>query len=151
MMHRYWLKNLSAYLDNELSETKREKIELHLKNCTICQTSLSQWKKIQEIQSMEVLFQPEEQVWYFISRRLKSEPVKPLHIWEDDWFSRYLPNPITAIVTAALVLLIVLGIQPYLGPQQDTTPVTIEQYLSSSTDTSSNNGTDVVSVLFNQS
>ena len=150
-MHRYWLKNLSAYLDDELSETKRKKIELHLKSCNICQTRLAQWKKIQQFEDREDLLRPEEHVWYSISRRLKSEPVKPLHIWEDDWISRYLPNPISAIVTAALVILIVLGIQPYLGPQQDTTPVTIEQYLSNSVDSSGSNGVDVVSILFNQS
>lgn len=155
MTHGYWLKNLSAYLDNEVSERKRRKVEVHLAGCELCQSHLAQWKKIQEIQNQESLLYPEEQVWQAISHRMKAEPIKPLRFWEDDWVTRYIPNPMSAVATAALVILIVLGMQPYLRPQQTqqdtTTPVTIEQFLSNSTDSSSNSNTDTLAMIYGQS
>jgi negative regulator of sigma E activity len=156
MKHGYWLKNLSAYLDNEVSDRKRKKIELHLADCKLCQSQLAQWKKIQEIRKTETFLYPEEQVWQAISRKMRTEPVKPLRFWEDDWISRYIPSPVSAVVTAALVVLIVLGIQPYLRPQQvqqETTTVTIDQYLSTFTDSSSGSGggSDAVALLYGQS
>ncbi len=154
MKHGYWLKNLSAYLDNEVSERKRKKVELHLVDCKLCQSRLAQWEKIQEIRKTETMMYPEEQVWQAISRRMRAEPVKPLRFWEDDWITRYIPSPVSAVVMAALVVLIVMGIQPYLRPQQiqqDTTPVTIDQYLSSWTDSTTSSGTDTLAMIYGQS
>src|SRR5208283_5208889 len=107
MTHGYWLKNLSAYLDNEVSERKRKKVELHLADCKLCQSRLAHWKKIQEIRKTETFMYPEEQVWQAISRRMKVEADKPLRFWEDDWVTLYIPNPMSAVVTAALVVLVV--------------------------------------------
>ena len=141
MFHNYWLKSLSAYLDNELSESKKQKIQSHLKGCQICQSHLAEWEKTKVIQKGFQLIQPDEAIWYSISRQMKEKPVRPLRFWEDDWVTRYIPNPIPAIATAALVILLVIGLQPYFQTT-DTSSETLEQYLSNEMDSSTSANLD---------
>ena len=150
MRHQYWLKNLSAFLDNELSGSKLNKMESHLVTCTLCQSKLTQWKKVHEIQKDGNLLQPDNRVWQGIYYRMRNEPIRPLHFWEEDWITRFIPSPVSAIAIAALVILIVLGIQPYFQPPE-TTPTTIEQYLTNGTGVSPSNGSDNLAMVFDQS
>lgn len=59
MKHKYWSKNLSAYLDNEVTETKRREIECHLADCELCRSNLTAWKKIRDLRSEETALIPD--------------------------------------------------------------------------------------------
>jgi len=147
MRHQYWLKNLSAYLDNELSELKLKKMESHLVACTLCQSKLTQWKKIHEIQKEQNLLQPGIRVWQGIYYRMRNEPMRPLHFWEEDWVIRYIPSPLSTIATAAVVILITLSLQPYFTSIDSNTPVSLDQYLTNGTVLSSNAGNLIDTVM----
>ena len=143
MKHRSWSKNLSAYLDNEVSKTKRRKIELHLADCNLCRSKLAVWKKIHEVRNQEPLLIPEPEVWQSISRRIRSERLQPLHVWEDEWLIKWLPNPVPALVTVMVVLFLVFAAQPYLTSIEKT-DISIDRYLISDTELSSTNGLDIL-------
>jgi anti-sigma factor RsiW len=143
MNHRYWSKNLSAYLDHEISEPKRRKLESHLAECDICQTNLAVWKKIHELRNLEPILTPEPVVWQSIARSIRNDRLQPLHIWEDERILKWLPNPAPALATAMLVLFIVFAAQPFLTAAEKT-EVTVDKYLTSNTELSSTNGLDIL-------
>jgi predicted anti-sigma-YlaC factor YlaD len=148
MNHRYWSKNLSAYLDNEISESKRRKVELHLADCDLCRANLAAWKKIHELHNQEPLLTPAPVVWQLISRKIRSEKLQPLHVWEDERLIKWLPNPVPALVTVMIILLGVFAAQPILNTTilttTEKTEVTVDRYLTSDTELSSTNGLDIL-------
>ncbi|MFB3895026.1 MAG: anti-sigma factor [bacterium] len=143
MKHRYWSKLLSAYLDNEISESSRQKLEFHLTECDICQTKLATWKKIHEIRTTEPVLIPAPEVWESISRRMQNERLQPLHVWEDERMLKWLPNPAPALAAAMLVLFLVFAAQPLLTATEKS-EVTVEKYLTSDTELSSTSGLDIL-------
>lgn len=48
MFRRHVLKDLSSYIDNQLSERKKQKVENHLKECKICSEELAKLKLLSE-------------------------------------------------------------------------------------------------------
>lgn len=143
MNHKYWLKNLSIYFDNELPEPKRRKIEVHLQDCTICRDKLAAWQKIRNVQSVTPTLIPAPEVWQSISRRFRTEQPRPLHVWEDERVVRWLPNPVPAIVTGLIMLFIVVIAQPILTSAEKS-DITIERYLIGDTELTSTNGIDIL-------
>lgn len=143
MKHRYWSKLLSAYLDNEVSESNRRKFELHLAECELCRTKLAAWKKIHEAKAVEPVLTPAPEVWESISRRMHQERLQPLHVWEDERILKWLPNPAPALAAAMLVLFLVFAAQPFLTSAEKS-EVTVEKYLTSNTELSSTSGLDIL-------
>jgi len=146
MMHRKWLKQLSSHLDGELSEIDTKKMEIHLSDCPVCREQFEKWKSIESAGKSTLLLKPEERIWQGIRQRINIEIEKPLHIWEDDWIFKFIPNPISAIAVAAVVVLIVFVTQPYFQ-NGDTQIVSVEQYLTNGTGLSNANMTDITYIL----
>jgi hypothetical protein len=150
MKHQYWLKKLSAYLDDEISVSKRRKIELHLGECEICRSNLTLWKKIHNVRKEEPILTPDPELWQSIYYRLRSEQLQPLHVWEDERLINRLPNPVPALVSVMVVLFLVFAAQPYLTsriesfPTIEKTDISIDRYLISDTELSSTNGLDIL-------
>jgi len=146
MNHKRWLKKLSLFLDGELNETDKGKMESHLTNCPLCRQYYENWKKIQSVREQVSTIQPREEVWNHIIRNVRNETLKPLHIWEDDWLSRFIPNPVPAILTAIVVIFIVVVSQPYLQKQEAQT-ASMEQYLSGGIEISNGNSPDISYII----
>jgi len=64
-------KELSFYLDNEVSLDKRVKIEKHLKRCTNCSYRLEQLKKIHTLIQKALFREPKEGFYERLSPRLE--------------------------------------------------------------------------------
>ncbi len=64
-------KELSSYLDNEVSSNKRVKIEEHLKGCTDCSYRFEQLKKIHTLTEKALFRQPKKGFYERLSPRLE--------------------------------------------------------------------------------
>ena len=64
-------KELSSYLDNEVSLNKRVKIEKHLKRCTDCSYRLEQLKKIHTLMQKALSKEPKQGFYERLSPRLE--------------------------------------------------------------------------------
>ncbi|MCX7918051.1 MAG: zf-HC2 domain-containing protein [bacterium] len=143
MKHQYWLKNLSAYVDNELSETKRRKIERHLSECALCRDKLTAWQKIHKVYTEESELTPEPELWQTISHRLRTEQFQPLHVWEDERILKWLPNPLPALATVVVVIFFVFIAQSYLTPGEKT-DISLDSYLTKDTELSASSGLEIL-------
>ena len=120
MKHGFTQKNLSAYLDAELTPDKVRKIELHLQSCESC------LRELQEIQLGKAVttcfenpdWQGTEALWQNIQRLKISTPegdVKNLETKRTDLWQRLThPRPAFAIA----VLLILFGINLFSNLKQ---------------------------------
>ena len=121
MKHGFAQKNLSAYLDAELSPDKVQKIELHLQSCESC------LRELQEIRSGKAVatcfenpdWQDTEALWQNIQRLNISTPekgdVKNLEMKRTNLWQRLIhPRPAFAIA----VLLILFGINLFSNLKQ---------------------------------
>ena len=121
MKHGFTQKNLSAYLDAELSPDKEQKIALHLQSCESC---LRELQKIQSGKAVTACFenpdwQGTEALWQNIQRLKISTPekgdVKNLETKRTDLWQRLIhPRPAFAIA----VLLILFGINLFSNLKQ---------------------------------
>lgn len=72
---------LSAYLDNELPDEEKSKVEAHLKACPSCQRSLQKLKKSSELIATALSARPAvdfDKAWENIEARIHSRPT----IWQ---------------------------------------------------------------------
>lgn len=140
--HQYWYKELSAYLDKELTDKKKNQFEKHLSHCSRCQYRLKNWEKNRLLYRSISKEIPSEQLWLKIEYRLKEEPVRPLPVWESDWLSRWIPNPIPSVAIAIGFLILVWLLQPYFY-EPAISEISLEQYLTTGTELASINGFDL--------
>src|SRR4030042_1810257 len=54
---------LMGYLDNELSEEQRRRLEEHLARCADCAGELDDFKKLKAITDEVTLLEPEDRIW----------------------------------------------------------------------------------------
>jgi hypothetical protein len=103
-------KELSSYLDNEVSLNKRVKIEKHLKGCTNCSYRLEQLKKIHTLTQKALLKEPKEGFYERLSPRLEEGErgtglKEKLSEWRYNW--RLSLSPVRKIAVTITVLAIV--------------------------------------------
>jgi len=93
---------MSVYLDGELRERERQKIEDHLKICSSCAQEYEELNQlVAVVKSIDDERLPPE-FWTKLVKRLEREKARSPNI-----FSRILRHPIPAI--AAVILLIAIG------------------------------------------
>jgi len=105
---------MSAYLDGELRERERQKIEDHLKICSSC---AQEYEELNQLVAVVKSIDDERlspEFWPKLVKRLEREKARSPNI-----FSRMLRHPIPAI--AAVILLIAIGfiINDFLLPKQE--------------------------------
>lgn len=54
---------LMGYLDDELSEDERRRVEQHLAQCADCASELEEFKKLKAITDEVALVEPEDRIW----------------------------------------------------------------------------------------
>ena len=114
MKHHYWNKQLSAYLDNELSKKAKKQMETHLGSCVDCRQRLDLHRQLQgELKSLPELA-PNPYLWTRIAAQLDQTPQR-VSLWEQDWVTRILPTPILSLVVMVLMVVMVIVAQPYFS------------------------------------
>lgn len=103
-------KELSSYLDNEVSSNKRVKIEKHLKRCTNCSYRLEQLKKIHTLTQKALGREPKEGFYERLSPRLEEGEKRiglkeKLFEWRYNW--RLSLSPVGKMAVTISVLAII--------------------------------------------
>ncbi len=103
-------KELSSYLDNEVSSNKRVKIEKHLKGCTNCSHRFEQLKKIHTLTEKALFRQPKKGFYERLSPRLEQGEKRTglkekLFEWRYNW--RLSLSPVGKMAVTISVLAIV--------------------------------------------
>jgi hypothetical protein len=93
---------LNAYLDGELSEQEKARVETHLKMCAACQEELSALQRVDARIKQEVYEEPSREFVFGMKRRVM-ERIRPAPRSSLIRFA-----PIFAPVAAAIIILIVL-------------------------------------------
>ncbi len=107
-------KELSSYLDNEVSLNKRVKIEKHLKGCTNCSYRLEQLKKIHTLTQKALGREPKEGFYERLSPRLEEGEKRiglkeKLFEWRYNW--RLSLSPVGKMaVTISIIAIISLSL-----------------------------------------
>lgn len=52
-----------GYIDGELSQEEKARLEAHLKECDKCQQSLAEYKKLREVSSTMRFKEPKDAIW----------------------------------------------------------------------------------------
>jgi len=75
MKHKKIRKKFILYLDGDLPETERNKIEQHLSGCESCKNAL---KAIDELWNNEKMYEasPPESLWYKLNYKLEEKRIK---------------------------------------------------------------------------
>lgn len=122
MKHVFVKKNLSAYLDSELSKERRQEIASHLKSCESCRKELREIQKGKAITTYfeEPDWQGTERLWQIIQRSKISTPEKISTINSATRHSAPLerlihPRPAFAIA----ILVILLGVNLFINLKGD--------------------------------
>jgi len=102
-------KELSSYLDNEVSLNKIVKIEKHLKRCTNCSYRLEQLKKIHTLTQKALFKKPKQGFYERLSPRLeeseKREGLKEkLSGWRYNWRLSLSPVGKMAVMISVLAI-----------------------------------------------
>lgn len=74
---------------------------------------------------------------------MRTKPLRPLHVWEDERLISWLPNPLPALVTVMVMVFLVMIAQPILNSSEKS-EVTIDHYLTNGTELTSTNGMDIL-------
>ena len=103
-------KELSSYLDNEVSLNKRVKIEKHLKGCTNCSYRLEQLKKIHTLTQKALGREPKQGFYERLSPRLEQGEKRvglkeKLSGWRHNW--RLSLSPVEKMAVTISVLAII--------------------------------------------
>ncbi len=112
-VHRYWKKQLSAYLDGELKGKSLQRVELHISDCQKCQHDLEIWKQYRLSVKNTIPQGPSRDLFAGIMNRLDTQPAK-LSFWEDLWMWHRLPPVTLTVSSALLVLALVISLQPIM-------------------------------------
>ena len=102
-------KELSSYLDDEVSLNKREKIEKHLKRCTNCSYQLEQLKKIHILTQKTLFNEPKEGFYERLSPRLEEGEKRiglkeKLFGWRYNWRLSLSPMGKMAVTISVLAI-----------------------------------------------
>lgn len=54
---------IMGYIDDELSQAEKMKLEAHLKTCAACKQSLAEYKKLKEVSSTMRFKEPNDALW----------------------------------------------------------------------------------------
>ena len=54
---------LMGYLDEELSDEEKNRLEEHLRECSMCTTELQEFRKLKQITDEVALVEPEDKIW----------------------------------------------------------------------------------------
>ncbi|MFQ6040070.1 MAG: anti-sigma factor family protein [Candidatus Poribacteria bacterium] len=108
MIHKRIQKQLSAYLDDELSQRRRQRVEKHLQICEECSSLLAELRETSD--SVALLRQTaSEDLWFALNARLESitpasqTPVAAGRRWA--WERIYpIVKPAAAIIGIALIV-----------------------------------------------
>jgi anti-sigma factor RsiW len=110
-----WTKELSSYRDGELSPSRQEKMEAHLKECAICREQLDFWAATSQIIKTAPAQEPSAFIWTRIQAEMANPASGKLHLWEQPWVTRRLPSPIQTLVVALLLVATFFSIQPIIN------------------------------------
>lgn len=110
-----WSIELSAYWDGELADSRKEKLVAHLQECSVCREQLAFLKSTSHwIQAIPDEM-PSEYLWTRIQSRLGKTSSVRVHLWEQPWVARLLPNPVQSLVVALILMVTFFSIQPFLS------------------------------------
>jgi len=100
-------KDISEYIDGELSVDRASSLEEHLKACPGCQSLLEDFRQIKERAGRLLKSEPSGQTWFRIRARLKETAQTPL----PGRRARFLlfPARLRYATSAALLLFVVIG------------------------------------------
>jgi len=124
-------KELSSYLDNEVSLNKRAKIEKHLKGCTSCSYRLVQLKKIHTLTQEALLKEPKQGFYQRLSPRLEEGEKRiglkeKLFGWRYNW--RLSLSPVGKMAVTISVLAIVSLSSLYIWRSVSLPEINIEVF-----------------------
>lgn len=124
MLHNRIKKQLSAYLDGELSSRQRKQVEKHLSKCEECSVLLEELREVSESVASLRQEAPEE-LWFAINANLEtvsSDSQRPL-VTDKRWnWERIYPvmKPLAAAATIVIVLFSAFFIWTSLHEQPKT-------------------------------
>ncbi len=95
---------LNAYLDNELSQTERSRVEEHLKVCAQCRAELEELKFGDEMVRQRPVAEPSNKFLLGFENRIVAQ-LRPRPRWS--WIWRIVPI-VTPVTVAAITVLVVL-------------------------------------------
>jgi hypothetical protein len=104
----HWTERLSDYLDGDLDDAERVKLEAHLETCADCTATLADLRAVVATARRLEARPPERDLWPGIEARLGSRRVVPISSrGRDGWFGRrfHLSFPQLAAAAFALALL----------------------------------------------
>jgi len=103
MNHRFFEKNLSAYVDNELTGSHLEALREHLRECRSCQSRLEELKGIrQDIREAATVSLPDN--FYYAVRRAVREEEQVSVIWLGT--ERFARNVVLGLCLIVLVMVV---------------------------------------------
>ncbi len=122
MKCKHYENNIILLLYNELGETERDKLKVHLENCDSCRTFLEENKKMfsELSESVPDEFDPAwDQYWTDISRNIKRSEKK-------QWFPFPIPSGAAAYALSVLILVGGIFIGRFFMPSSDTSSPNIK-------------------------
>lgn len=112
MNHRFFEKNLSAYVDGELAERQLEALEGHLRECSACQRRIGELKGIRDqIRKAATASLPDN--FYYSVRRALQEEEQASVIWLGT--ERFARNIVLGL---CLIVLLMVAYTSYFDQQQ---------------------------------
>jgi len=112
----YFRKKLTAYLDDELSETARGEIDSHLNACTDCHSALARLKNLtpllRQTPAPEI---PQNLVERVISQAREHLDIQSKNRLQASISSRLSAGPVLSRIAAAAVLVFGLTLGTYMG------------------------------------
>lgn len=135
MSCKKWKKKLSSYLDNELSDRKKLKIERHLESCQTCYNQFKQLERLHRLVQSIPSEKPKTGFYERLSERLSQ---KELTLGEKLLGGRYdwqLSFPRVGKITIAVSAVLLLSVSLYVWRSSMSYEVSIkvfeEEYLRS--------------------
>jgi hypothetical protein len=118
---------LSVYLDEELPSPWKEKMEIHLTECSACREKLNSFRQLfEKSEEQEIIEAAKERVWQNLQSRRRFQPREGKINRAGIWQKRF-SIPVPAAAAAAIVIMLMaalwfrgepMGVQPNIGIAQ---------------------------------
>ncbi|NIM90643.1 MAG: hypothetical protein GTO17_06805 [Candidatus Aminicenantes bacterium] len=103
-------RKLIAYLDNELGQQERDKIEKHLNSCAVCSKELNDLSRVFEAFCLHEEIEPSPYFRNIVKQKIEEQEKKPVSLIEIFRFAIKKPLPKIAVLLLLIGLFIVPAI-----------------------------------------
>lgn len=111
MNHKYFKQQISAFVDNELSEQEVNSLRTHLEGCATCKQQVQELSALRaSIREAATVVLPEAFV-YAVQRAVRREEQEYVTWLAPERFAR------NAVVALCILVALMLGVGSYLAPQ----------------------------------